>query len=54
MDKKVLARTATIVPLSAPSGNIELPCVFLEPYVVPLYINIAYLVRGPRSLKAIT
>jgi hypothetical protein len=28
MVKNVLARTATIVPLSAPSGNIEVPYVF--------------------------
>jgi D-arabinose 1-dehydrogenase-like Zn-dependent alcohol dehydrogenase len=29
LNKNVLARTATIVPLSAPSGNLELP------YVLP-------------------
>lgn len=34
LDKKILARTATIVPLSAPAGNIELPAwpTFFEGY----------------------
>ena len=36
MVKNVLARTATVVPLSAPSGNIEVP------YVLSLRISIYF------------